>query len=195
MPGKQKNYFTSREAAKLLGVAVSTIQLWTNSDLLQAWTTVGGHRRISRQSVNDMLRQQKEISGEEKPNKPLSAVIVEDDAQLLLLYKKQLLNWHRDIHLTTAQDGCQGLVQIGRILPDIIITDLNMPNVDGFRMITALKEMPELDHTLIIVITGLVENEVKARGGLPDGVHVFTKPVSFDNLTALLRQKILSQAA
>ena len=47
----RKDYFTSREAAELLGVAVSTIQQWTNNGLLRAWTTAGGHRRITRNSV------------------------------------------------------------------------------------------------------------------------------------------------
>jgi excisionase family DNA binding protein len=51
----EKDYFTSREAAGLLDVAVSTIQLWTNNGVLRAWTTAGGHRRIARSSVEEML--------------------------------------------------------------------------------------------------------------------------------------------
>ena len=42
---KQKDYFSSREAAEILHVAVSTIQLWTNNGLLRAWKTVGGQQR------------------------------------------------------------------------------------------------------------------------------------------------------
>lgn len=41
---KQKDYLSTRDAAELLNLAVSTIQLWTDNGLLRAWTTAGGHR-------------------------------------------------------------------------------------------------------------------------------------------------------
>ena len=69
MTNKQKDYLTTREAAALLNVAVSTIQLWTNDGLPEAWTTVGGHRRIRKSSVENMLSNKK--AG--------SILIVEDD--------------------------------------------------------------------------------------------------------------------
>ncbi len=56
MTEKRKAYYSTREAAELLGVAVSTIQLWTKGGLLKAWTTGGGHRRIALRSVEEMLR-------------------------------------------------------------------------------------------------------------------------------------------
>ena len=46
---------TTREAAELLGVSLRTVQLWVDSGALQAWKTAGGHRRVSRQSI-DALR-------------------------------------------------------------------------------------------------------------------------------------------
>lgn len=193
MSEKLKDYFTTREAAKLLGVAVSTIQLWTNSGLLRAWTTGGGHRRIARSSVEELLQQQKQkMSGDAKPPKQMSFVIVEDDPQQLRLYEKQYLGWNKDIKLLLANDGYDGLVKIGNILPDVIISDLNMPNFDGFQMIRALKEIPALNHSLFIVITGLTAEEIRARGGLPEDVHIFTKPAIFEEIEPLLRQKASS---
>jgi len=58
MAEKQKDYYKTSEAAKLLGVAVSTVQLWANNGSLRAWTTDGGHRRIERTSVEEMLAKQ-----------------------------------------------------------------------------------------------------------------------------------------
>jgi len=195
MTSKQKDYFTTRQAAKLLGVAVSTIQLWTNNGLLKAWTTTGGHRRITRSSALDLHNKQQAILNDKNPGKNLSIVVVEDDPQQLRLYEKQLLGWSADINLVLANDGYDGLVKIGITLPDIIITDLNMPNIDGFQMINRLKNMPALDHSLFIVITGLLEDEIKARGGLPKGVHCYTKPVQFKELEPLFHQKVQSMTA
>lgn len=195
MSEKQKDYFTSRQAAERLGVAVSTIQLWTNNGLLRAWTTGGGHRRIARSSVEEMQSQQHAISGEQRPTEQLSVVIVEDDAQQQRLYEKQILTWNMNTNVITANDGYGGLIKIGRTLPDVIITDLLMPNMNGFQMIRALKELPELKHSLVIVVTGLNESEIQTKGGLPDGVHLFTKPILFEKLENLLRQKAHSIAA
>ena len=186
---KEKDYFSSREAAELLDVAVSTVQLWTNNGLLRAWTTGGGHRRIARSSVEEILSQKRAVSDDQSLNEALSVVVVEDDAQLLRLYEKQLASLQINTHIVTANDGYEGLVKVGHELPDVIITDLMMPNINGFQMIKALKDMPELENSLIIVISGLTKDEISSRGGLPEGVHPFTKPVDFENIKTLLSQK------
>ncbi len=49
---------TTREAARLLGIAVSTTQLWMESGALPTWKTPGGHRRVRLSSVRHLLRQQ-----------------------------------------------------------------------------------------------------------------------------------------
>ena len=48
---------TTREAAKALGVALRTAQLWAETGRLRAWKTVGGHRRILVSSVHDLLQE------------------------------------------------------------------------------------------------------------------------------------------
>jgi excisionase family DNA binding protein len=48
---------TTREAAKLLGIAVSTAQLWIENGLLPAWKTPGGHRRVRWSDVSALLRE------------------------------------------------------------------------------------------------------------------------------------------
>lgn len=189
----QKDYFTTKEAAKFLNVAVSTIQLWANNGLLCARTTVGGHRRISRKSVEEMLSNSMAISGDKAEQPLLSVIVVEDDAQQRRLYEKHISNWNMDIQLLMAKDGFEGLIKIGSIFPDVIITDLLMPDVDGFQMIRALKMIPDLEKTIIIAVSALEVSDVKANGGLPQGVHLFTKPLSFDDLEKLLRDKLRSK--
>lgn len=195
MSEELKTYCTTREAADRLGVAVSTVQLWTNNGSLRAWTTGGGHRRIACSSVDEMLAQRQIDSGDKSPGHHLSMVIVEDNEQQLRLYKQQINSWNMSIDVVTAKDGYEGLVKIGKTIPDIIITDLKMPNMNGFQMVRALKVMPELQDSLIIVITGIREDEMEASGSLPDDIQVFTKPVQFKELEALLRQKLPSRVA
>lgn len=48
---------TTREAAKALGVALRTAQLWAETGRLRAWKTVGGHRRILVSSIHELLKE------------------------------------------------------------------------------------------------------------------------------------------
>ena len=47
-------YCTTAEAARSLGVSIRTIQLWVDGGALAAWKTVGGHRRITLDSLNKL---------------------------------------------------------------------------------------------------------------------------------------------
>lgn len=195
MISKQKNYYTTREAARLLGVAVSTVQVWTNAGSLKAWKTAGGHRRILCDSVDKMLIQQNKANLESKITQSMSVVVVDDNEQQLRLYEKQIHALEMNVNLQIAKDGYQGMIKIGRIFPDIIITDLVMPDMDGFQLIKVLSELPELEKSLIIAVSGLTKKEIKINGGLPKRVHQLTKPIPFDEIEFLLKQKLESKVA
>ena len=179
MASKQKDYLTTCEAAEILNVAVSTIQLWTNDGLLDAWTTAGGHRRIKKSSVENMLSN----------NKDVSIVIVEDNEAERAIYEQYFELWGMRKKVSICQNGYAGLIHIGQFAPEIVITDLMMPNINGFEMIRAIEENSELDNTLIIVASALTSDEIKIRGGLPHDVVVFKKPVPFEELELLIRKK------
>lgn len=192
---KEKEYLSTRKAAEILGVAVSTIQLWTDNGILQGWTTVGGHRRISRASIDQVINQRdssRQIRQEKKnTHEPLKLVLVEDDPAQRSLYRKQFQARGLDIELIEASNGYEGLIQIGKYQPKIIITDLLMPNMDGFVMLKALQNSPELEDCLIIVSSALAEDEIKRRGMLTEDVLFFRKPVSFDELEITILKQII----
>ncbi len=177
-------YITSKEAAAMLGVTLRTVQLWTNSGLLQCWKTDGGHRRISRDSVNQLLQTrslQPEVIA--KPaNEAMRILVVEDDLNLLRLYRMQLAKWTLEPEISFATNGYQGLVILGSIRPHLLITDLKMPNLSGVQMLRVLRSMPELDNTEIVVVTGIDAQELALHGDMPDGILVLPKPVPFARL-------------
>lgn len=59
-------------------------------------------------------------------------IIVEDDPTLQRLYKLTMEKWGPPLHLRLADNGFDGLVQVGKAVPNILIADLMMPGMDGF---------------------------------------------------------------
>lgn len=183
-------YCTTREAAEMLGVSLRTVQLWAESGLIEAWKTEGGHRRISRASVQRLLQGGNyplpKLAAPEQRFERLKILVVEDDNVLLKLYKTVITSWNLPIDLITAGNGVEGLIRVGRDTPDLMITDLSMPGMDGFELIRSLATSSFREGMEIVAVTGLDAAEVVARGGLPDGVRQFPKPVPFAELRAIV---------
>lgn len=200
MPNIVKTFCTTREAASLLGVSVSTAQNWAESGLLESWKTSGGHRRISRDSVARLLADPVARKSFATPQPPAPAsdrhfhiLVVEDDSVLLRLYQIRLANWSFAPVVETAADGFEGLVKIGLQRPDLLISDLQMPHLDGFQMIRSLRRLPDCADMQIVVITGLEPEEIEAAGGLPEGVRVFGKPIPFPQLELIAREVLAAK--
>lgn len=179
---------TTRQAANLLNVSLRTVQLWSESGVLSAWKTAGGHRRISTQSVDKIRHEQYLAAGPDPDARKLTIVIVEDDPLYVELYQLKIAAWRLPAVVAVANDGFEALLMIGKLSPQIVIADLGMPGMDGFQMIRSLEENSvELE---LIVITGLSDREIKRSGSLPEKVKVLKKPAPLDELEALLRRKV-----
>jgi excisionase family DNA binding protein len=176
---------TTREAAKKLNVALSTVQTWVESGHLEAWKTPGGHRRIPLSSIDKLLETGMAQRAVDQP-RPFRILIVEDEDHLREIYKDTLATWSNiSIELNLAANGYEGLVKAAESNPDLMITDLSMPDMDGFKMIKALRNGNETQHMPIVVVTGICESEVKA-GEIPEDITILGKPIPFDKLRAIV---------
>jgi excisionase family DNA binding protein len=179
----EKSFCTTREAAALLGVSVGTVQLWVESGQLQAWKTAGGHRRVMRDSVDSLLRKTPGLPAPlpEVPRR-LTVMVVEDDATLLRLYEARISRWPMAPKMIGVDNAFAALLMMGSMNPDLLITDLQMPGMDGFNMLRVLNEAPESAYTTIVVVSGLDAADIEAKGGIPKGIEVLPKPIPFDRL-------------
>lgn len=191
-----EKFFSTREAANQLGVALSTVQAWVESGVLPAWKTAGGHRRIAIDAIEAMRSRQQAVLGTTTPAPDIIKVlVVEDDPVQRELYRLQFAEWQLPVRLLTAIDGFEGLLLVGQHKPDMIITDLSMPAMDGFKMIRSLKMQAQTAQSTILVVTGLSSAEIAAQGGLPPGIPVYPKPIPFAALRPLLEHLIATRAA
>lgn len=210
MNSQPEEAVTTREAAKLLGISLRTAQLWVEAGILKAWKTVGGHRRILRTSVDELLAQRKgqiDPAGQAPVNSSASGtadsvtpsdfkmLVVEDDPALLRLYELTITGWKPPVKLTLVQSGWEALIAMGHEKPDVLVTDLRLPGMDGFRMMRVLTSDPEFSKNMhIIVVTGLDKGEIEAFGGLPEGITVLHKPLSFPALEKLIIERRLTSS-
>jgi excisionase family DNA binding protein len=185
-------YFTTIETAKLLGVSVRTVQLWVENGTLDAWKTAGGHRRIPTASVNTKLREQdiNVIDKNKSKQKNKRILIVEDNPTVSIFYMAAIGSWKLPIDITTAEDGFSGLVKIGQEVPDIVIADIYMPGMDGLQMIHSLYRSKIIEPKQMIIISGLDDEAIRERGGIPSGISFFHKPVDIEKLKAEIVDKL-----
>ena len=96
----------------------------------------------------------------------------------------------RDYDVLTACDGIEGLERATDSVPDLVISDVWMPNLDGIGMVRRIKGIDSLRHIPILFLTGQTEASSIAEG-FSAGVHSYiAKPVDLDLLEDEIRAAI-----
>ncbi len=191
-PVTDQDLCTSSTAAKLLGVTPRTVQLWADSGIIPSWKTPGGHRRYSLKDVKLLAEEvQKEQSLPETvgEKRPLRIQVIEDEQSLQRLYARTIGNWKLPVELRQSLDGYRGLLELGRFEPDLLVLDLNLPNIDGFEVIEAIQSQGLLDQLHLLVVTALEVPPVQARiDAIVPGVEVLPKPIPFERIQQTVEQ-------
>lgn len=188
-------FYSTQEAADVLGVSRTTVQQMVELGQLRAWKTAGGHRRIDPASVHSLIHSGQPAAA---PAPALPAgdaryriLVAEDDPIARRLYEVRIDEWQLPIELRAVENGVDALVQIARWAPNLLVLDLLMPGMDGFEVARRLKQNPDFADLDILIGTGAdVAEERLSR--LPRGVALMRKPIQFDRLreyvhTALAR--------
>jgi excisionase family DNA binding protein len=174
-------YCGTSYAAKVLGISVGTVQGLVEKNELKAWKTQGGHRRISVQSIQDYQRRHilgptSLMLGDDR----LRVLVVDDDKVTRALLEANFDKWSLPIDAVMYASAMEALLDMPSLQPHVLLTDLRMPNVDGFQLLKTISTHTLFTNLAVVVITGMDADEVKARGGLPDGVQMLQKPVDMD---------------
>ncbi|MCL2717560.1 MAG: response regulator [Lachnospiraceae bacterium] len=107
---------------------------------------------------------------EEKKN---SLLIVDDDVSNLMELSHILLPKYK---IYTAKDGAQALMQAQKTLPDLILLDIVMPDMNGFDVLTELLKLDETKNIPVIFITGMSDDFNEHRGLELGAVDYIRKP-------------------
>ena len=101
-------------------------------------------------------------------------LIIDDDEAMCMLLEKLL---HKNYAVTTKQNGMEAMYWlVGGRIPDLIITDLDMPNLDGVEFLKNLKKSGFYKDVPVIVITGYHNKEQKMECMKHGAYEYFAKP-------------------
>ena len=181
--------YSTTEVARRLGVSQPTVQRWVDAGHLQAWKTPGGHRRIDAASAERLIEAQRRPALATAAPRPLPrrVVVVDDNAddrELLAAIVQAALP---DAELRVFENGIQALVAIGHTSADVVITDLNMPHMDGAEMQRQLAAHCLVRPRCIVAVSADCDADGRPRTPLPEGVNFFAKPLDAERLIAALK--------
>lgn len=119
-------------------------------------------------------------------NQPI-VLIIEDNNDLREFIKSVIA---RNYQTITAKDGAEGIEMALKYIPDLIISDVMMPQKDGYEVTRALKNNPLSSHVPIILLTA--KSTLKSRvAGLEEGADAYlTKPFSVEELMLVSNRQI-----
>ena len=208
------NYYTTIEVAKMLGMAVRSVQLMVDRGELQAWKTPGGHRRISRESLERWLAGSRSASREAAPGpdggapggregsrrmrlaqRPPRLLLIEDSTHFQNMVALLLKQKFPGLEVHVASDGITGLASFGQLQPDLLVVDIMLPGIDGANLITGLRSHALFGQCKLIVLTGLDEAQRAPYAFALDQVPVVHKPRLVADLPPLIEQLLGPRAA
>jgi excisionase family DNA binding protein len=180
----QRKSITTAQAAERLGVSPQTIQKWVDAGHLPAWKTMGGHRRLDADAVERMAAERHSrfnaAAGVE------SIMLVEDNPVTAAVLEAQLVELRPSARLRVFGDGFTALLDAGRDVPDVLITDIDLPGLDGLAMVRRLQDNPATSNMRIVLATSHSAAELERFGPLPAGIPLLQKPVTPEALAAVL---------
>lgn len=129
--------------------------------------------------------------GREAPSgKAFHILIAEDEPTLRYLWGVIIETWGLPIRISSAEDGYSAIVRISDDPPDLIITDIEMPGIDGRGLINIVSKSQTLANVPIIIASGSKTDDLLAR---PSVIRCFSKPVPFEEIRKIVEQLIHRQ--
>ncbi len=86
----------------------------------------------------------------------------------------------------TAADGPAALQTAADFLPDVVLMDIGLPDMDGYKVARAMRQLPGLSRTLFIAVTGYGHLSRQGRPDNDDFLTYLLKPADLDQLHELL---------
>ena len=120
-------------------------------------------------------------------------LVVDDSLSVRKVVERALLG--RQMEVVCAATGSEALERIERDEPDVIVCDVVMPDKDGYEICDFVKRHPRLGRTPVLLMSGIVNDEVRERAARVKSADVLSKPFAADDLLRKLDALLAAEAA
>ena len=174
---------TVSQAGKYCKVSPKTIINWIDAGHLKAYKTVGGHRRIKQEDLDQFLKEKgmplpEEPKGEEKKK----ILVVDDDKIIVETIVQALEEDEFGYEMISASDGFEAGLQVNHFKPDLMILDIMMPDINGYEVCQKLKSVPETQDIKIIVLSAYLDDDAFRKMKEYGADTCFSKPLPLEQL-------------
>ena len=183
--------YTTFEISKICSVDITTIMAWVDDGKLRAYRTPGGHRRILHRDLIGFLKKYNMPIPSEVQDSVKKILLVEDDSATLRLLTRVINRLDKNFKVETARDGFEAGQKLELLIPDLVVLDLFLPGVDGFRIIKNIRSQKKNDGVKILAISGVDVDSTKSKV-LRMGADAFlAKPFEIAHLSETISSFLL----
>jgi len=179
---KMKDLFTTGEAAVVCKVSQQTIIRCFDAGRLEGFRIPGSKfRRIPRYNLVKFMKENN-IPFDSLESGKKKVLIVDDDAEIVELMADVLIRDGR-FDIKTAASGYDAGIMTQQFLPDLILLDYMLPDVNGNVVCETIRKNPEFENIKIIIVSGVVkrdEIDQLLKSGAEDFIR---KPFDITELT------------
>jgi excisionase family DNA binding protein len=160
MEASMDDILTVFQAGKYCNVSPKTIINWIEAGHIEAYKTVGGHRRIKKSDLEDFMRKQGiPVPKEEIDSERKRILIVDDDPIIVETIVQALEEEEHNYEIISASDGFEAGLQVNHFRPHLLILDIMMPDIKGYDVCKRIKSNEETRDTKIIVLSAYLDEE------------------------------------
>jgi CheY-like chemotaxis protein/DNA-binding XRE family transcriptional regulator len=166
--------YSQEELARQLGVSFPTVNSWERGKS-QPYPR---HQK----SIDDLYR---DVVAEYENH---TVLVVEDDPSTGMVIADYVEMALPDWKAMVIDNGYDAILQIGLVKPKLVLLDIMMPEIDGFKVFERLSEMDELKSTRVIFVTAATDDAVLDRARNSGAFALIQKPLNREILTETLQR-------
>ena len=167
---RTKRYWGTQRVARVLQVTPATVASWIDQGHLKGHRTPTGRRRVASADLAEFLR----AHGMAVPNELQAVrerpvvVVVEDDPGYLKALVRTIERDAPEMDVIEATTGVDGLLEIGRVSPDLVVLDYALPDLNAVQVVQRLQDTSKRLTAPVMIVTGglpaKAENDLRGLG-------------------------------
>jgi len=160
-----KTALTTYDIAEHCQVTPRTVIQWINEGKLKAYRTPGNHSRVGIGEFMEFLKRYgMPVPPELAPENPArrKRILIVDDEPAMVHSIRRFLEKEKAYELEEATDGFEAGHKLSSFKPDVIVCDIRMPGLDGYKLCSHIRNYHD-PHVKVILMSGYIDREELKR--------------------------------